>query len=54
MEKTVIKLGDTEIEEQKLHQYKGPISIKNINIKKTLVCNNVSTCMHISSKTKCL
>ena len=28
MEKTIIKFGDIEIQKQKFHQYKGPISIK--------------------------
>ena len=32
MEKTIIKLGDIEIENQKFHQHKRPISIKNIDI----------------------
>ena len=39
MEK-IIKFWDTEI--QKLHQDKGPISIKNTDIKKIVVCNKVS------------
>ena len=29
-----IKLGDIEIENQRFHQYKRPISIKNIDIDK--------------------
>ena len=28
IEKTIIKFGDIEIQKQKFHQYKGPISIK--------------------------
>ena len=28
MEKTITKFGDIEIQKQKFHQYKGPISIK--------------------------
>ena len=28
MEKTIIKFGDSEIQKQKFHQHKGPISIK--------------------------
>ena len=35
MEKTIIKFGDTEI--KKSHQYKKPISMKNIDINKILV-----------------
>ena len=34
MDKAVIKFGDIEIEKQKLHYHKRPISIKNININK--------------------
>ena len=34
IEKTVIKLGDIEIQKQKFHQHKRPISIKNIDINK--------------------
>ena len=41
MEKAVIKFGDIEIEKQKSHQYKRPISIKNIDINKIVVSNNV-------------
>ena len=32
MEKCIIKFGDTEIEKQKFHQNKRPMSIKNIDI----------------------
>ena len=39
MEKTLIKIGDIEIEKQKFYQYKRPISIKNIDINKILVSN---------------
>ena len=42
MEKTFIKFGDTEIEKQKLHQYKSPVLIKNININEIVVSNKVS------------
>ena len=28
MEKTIITFGDIEIQKQKFHQHKGPISIK--------------------------
>ena len=34
IEKSVIKFGDIEIEKQKFHQNKRPISIKNIDINK--------------------
>ena len=42
MDKTIIKLGDIEIEKQKFHQHKRPILIKNIDINKIVVSNNVS------------
>ena len=42
MEKTIIKLGDIEIQKQKFNQHKGPISIKNIDINKIVLSNNVS------------
>ena len=42
MEKTIIKFGDIEIQKQKFHQHKGPISIKNIDINKIVVSNKVS------------
>ena len=32
MEKTITKFGDIEIQKQKIHQHKRPISIKNIDI----------------------
>ena len=32
--KRIIKFGDIEIEKQKIHQHKGPISIKNLAISK--------------------
>ena len=32
--KTIIKLGDIEIKNQRFHQYKRPISVKNIDIDK--------------------
>ena len=41
MEK-VIQFSDIEIQKQKFHQHKGPISIKNIAINKIVVSNNVS------------
>ena len=42
VEKSVIKFGDLEIEKQKFHQHKRHISIKNIDIDKTVVSNKVS------------
>ena len=42
LEKTIIKFGDIEIEKQKFHQHKRPISIKNIDINKIVVSNEVS------------
>ena len=42
MEKTIIKFGDIEIQKQKFHQHKGPISIKNVDVDKIVVSNNVS------------
>ena len=41
MEKTIIKFDDTEIEKQTFHQYKRPISIKNIDNNKIVVSNQV-------------
>ena len=41
MEK-VTKFGDIQIQEQKLHQHKEPISIKNADIDKIVVSNKVS------------
>ena len=38
----IIKFGDIEIQKQKFHQHKGPISIKNIDINKIVVSNKVS------------
>ena len=38
----MIKFGDIEIKKQKFHQHKIPISIKNIDISKTVVSNKVS------------
>ena len=42
--KTVIKFGEIEIEKQKFHQCKRPISMKNIDINKLVVLNKVSFC----------
>ena len=39
---TFIKSGDVEIQNQKFHQHKRAISIKNININKIVVSNKVS------------
>ena len=36
---TVIKFGDIEIEKQKFHQHKRPISMKNIDIDKIVASN---------------
>ena len=41
IEKTVTKFGDIEIQKQKFHQHKGPISIKNIDINKIVVSNKI-------------
>ena len=42
MKKPIIKFGDIEIEKQKFHQYKKPISTKNIDINKIVSSNKVS------------
>ena len=42
MEKIIIKFGDIEIEKQKFHQHKKPVSINNIDINKIVVSNKVS------------
>ena len=42
MKKTIIKFGDTEIKKYKFHQYKRPVSIKNIDRYKIVVSNKVS------------
>ena len=42
MENTVIKFDAIEIEKQKFHQDKIPISIKNIDINKIVVSDKVS------------
>ena len=39
MEKTIIKFDDIEIKKQKFHEDKRIISIKNIDINKTVVSN---------------
>ena len=43
MEKTVIKFGDIEIQNQEFHQHRGPISVKNVDIDKIVVSNTVSS-----------
>ena len=35
------KIGDTEFEKQKFHQYKRPVPIKNIDIDEIVVSNRV-------------
>ena len=42
MKKIIIKFGDNEIKKQIFHQYKIPISIKNIDTNKIVVSNKVS------------
>ena len=42
MEKTVKKSDNIEIQKQKLHQHKGPISVKNVDTSKIVVFNKVS------------
>ena len=42
MNKIIIKFGDIEIEKQKCHQFKRPISIKCIYIDKIVVSNKIS------------
>ena len=41
MEETIIKCGGTEIQKQKFHYYKRPISKKYIDIIKIVVSNKV-------------
>ena len=43
MEETIIKFGDFESKKQELDQYKRPISIKNTDIDKIVVCNKASS-----------
>ena len=40
--KKIIKCGDIEIQKEKFHQHKRPISINNIDIHKIVVPNKVS------------
>ena len=37
----IIKFGNIEIQKQKFHQHKGPISITNLDIDKIVVSNAV-------------
>ena len=39
----VINFGDIEIQKQKFHQHKQPISIENIDINKIVLSNRVSS-----------
>ena len=41
-EKAIKKFGDIKIEKQKFHQHKRLVSIKNIDINKTVATNKVS------------
>ena len=41
MKKTIIKFGDIEIQKQKFHQHKRPISVKDVDINKIVVSNKV-------------
>ena len=41
IEKTIIKFDDIKILKQKFHLHKRPISIKNVDIDKTVVSNTV-------------
>ena len=42
IEKIIIQFGDIEIEKQKFHEYKRPISIKNKDINEIVVSSKVS------------
>ena len=41
-EKIIIKFSDTEIGKKKFHQHKRPISIKNIDINRSLLVKRIS------------
>ena len=41
MEKTIIKFDDIKIPKEKLHRHKRPVSIKKVDIDKTVVSNKV-------------
>ena len=42
MVKIIIKFGDNEIEKERFHQHKRPISINKIDINKIVVSNKTS------------
>ena len=42
IEKTIIKFGDIKIKQQSFYQHKRPVSIKNRDINKIVVSNEVS------------
>ena len=42
MEKTIVRFAGIEIQKQKFHQHQGAISIKNIDINKTVVSSKVT------------
>ena len=42
MDKTIIKFGDNDIEKQKFHLYKRPISIRNLDFNQIVVSKKVS------------
>ena len=44
MENAITKFDDIQIEKQNFYQHKRPISIKNVEINKIVVCNKVSFC----------
>ena len=57
IEKTIIKFGDIEIEEQKFQQHKKSISIKDMDMNKIRVSNKISfdkKVLNISLNTKML
>ena len=41
MDQKIIKFDDNEIEEYEFHQYKSPISKKDIDINEAIVSNNL-------------
>ena len=54
MEKTIKKSGDIEIEKQKFHQHKRPVSVKNIDINTIVLGYNRIRVLNISSATEML
>ena len=57
MEKIIIKFGDIKIKKQKLHQYKRPFSIDDIDVNKIVVSNRsllTKIDLNISPATKIL